>query len=129
MLKHQKRCSRLANGKQMVKKYETGFREPEDIERLYAEFARLTLQVQMKKRDLGYRQLTDLFNDRFRKTGLKENERNMRNKIARGTFSAAFFLMCMNALDCKSLDLTTDDLRLVSKPWMSDRQDGGQEEA
>jgi hypothetical protein len=96
----------------MVNKYETGFKTPESIERLYAEFARITIQVQMKKRDIGYRELTDMFNERFKQN---ENERNLRNKIARGTFSASFFLMCMKALDCTSLDISSEDMSLQKK--------------
>lgn len=88
----------------MVKK------QPEkiDYEPVFAEFARLTIQVQMKKRDMGYREFTALFNERYQRD---ENERNMRNKIARGTFSAAFFLMCITALDCKSLDISPEDYK------------------
>ena len=96
----------------MVKKYLTGFEGEEGKERLFAEFARITIQVQMKKRNLGYREFTDLFNEKF-KIGI--NERNMRNKIARGTFSASFFLMCMHALDCTSIALSPDDLRMLAE--------------
>lgn len=74
-----------------------------DWEEVSAEFARITIQVQMKKRDLGYRELTALYNERF---SFDENERNMRNKIARGTFSAAFFLNCLMAMGCYSLELS-----------------------
>lgn len=93
----------------MVKKLKTGFEGPGGAERAFAEFARITIQIQMKKRDAGYRELTELFNERFHET---ENERNMRNKIARGTFSAAFFLMCMRALGANSLEITPEDMSL-----------------
>jgi hypothetical protein len=88
----------------MVKKAGAGV----DWELVFSEFARITIQVQMKKRDLGYREFTDLFNARYQ---CEENERNMRNKIARGTFSAAFFLMCITALECKSLDISPEDYK------------------
>lgn len=79
-----------------------------DWDPVFAEFARISIQVQMKKRDLGYRELTALFNERF---SLDENERNMRNKVARGTFSAAFFLMCMTAMGCVSLEISPEEYK------------------
>jgi hypothetical protein len=70
-------------------------------------WARILIQVEMKKRDLGYREFTELLNARF---GLKENERNIRNKIARGSFTAAFFLMCMQALDCMTINVYPNEV-------------------
>lgn len=94
----------------MVKKFQTGFEGPDGVERAFAEFARITIQVQLKKRDLGYRELTELLNKRYR---VGYDERNIKNKIGRGTFSASFFLMVLNALDCKTIEVTPDDLRLL----------------
>lgn len=37
--------------------------------------------------------------------GVEENERNLGNKIARGTFSAAFFLQCLAAMKVTNLHL------------------------
>ena len=37
---------------------------------------------------------------------MTEEERNLRNKISRGTFSAAFFFTCLGAMKVKNLDLT-----------------------
>ena len=39
--------------------------------------------------------------------GAKENERNLANKISRGSFTAAFFMMCMDAIGAHSLNLET----------------------
>lgn len=86
----------------VIKPMETGKIEP-----FFGEWARIMIQVQMKKRDIGYRELTELFHTHLK---VKENERNLRNKIARGTFSAGFFLMCMTALDVTSLDFSKADL-------------------
>ena len=42
---------------------------------------------------------------RINALGGDENERNLRNKIARGTFSAALFAQCLAAMGCKSLNI------------------------
>lgn len=57
--------------------------------------ARIMIQVELKKRDLGYRELTDLLNKQF---GARYDARNIKNKIGRGTFSASFFLMVLSVL-------------------------------
>jgi len=88
----------------MVKKSESH----NGVEVLFGTLARVTIQVEMKKRDLGYRELTQILNEKFE---VGENERNLRNKIARGTFSAGFFLMCMKALDCTTIRPSFDDMR------------------
>jgi hypothetical protein len=36
---------------------------------------------------------------------MAEKEVNIRNKLARGKFSAAFLLQCLAAIDCQSLRL------------------------
>jgi hypothetical protein len=37
--------------------------------------------------------------------GVEDNEHNLRNKVARGSFSATFFLQCLAAMDCQQLDI------------------------
>jgi hypothetical protein len=69
-------------------------------------FARALIQMQMTKRQVGYRELAELLSKRFK---YEENEKNVGNKVGRGSFSAAFFLMCLEALDCRTLDLDSDD--------------------
>lgn len=94
----------------MVKKTDAPAKYPVPAihpEHFFAELARITIQVHMKKRDIGYRELTELYNRQFR---LNENERNLRNKIARGTFSAGFLFMCMIAMDVTSIEISMDDL-------------------
>jgi hypothetical protein len=61
----------------------------------------------MKKRGLGYRELTELLNTRLRQV---EDERNVRNKIGRGKFSTGFFLMCLVAMDCTEISLSLNDI-------------------
>jgi hypothetical protein len=86
---------------------------PADVERVYGTFARIMIQVGMRRQDVGYRELTEMLNYEFSQ---QENERNVRNKVARGTFSAAFFLMCMEVLGETSLAPRLEDTHLVSKP-------------
>ena len=38
--------------------------------------------------------------------GIEDNERNLRNKVSRGKFTAGFLLQCLVALGCKSLQLS-----------------------
>ena len=37
--------------------------------------------------------------------GVKDNEVNIKNKINRGTFTAIFFVQCLEAIGCKTLHL------------------------
>jgi len=60
------------------------------------------LKAELKRRDLSYRDLTD----RLRVIGVKDNERNISNKIARGTFTAVFFMQCMDAIGCHTIHLS-----------------------
>jgi len=40
--------------------------------------------------------------------GIHEDERNLRNKISRGGFTAAFLLQCLEAIGAKNVWLSTD---------------------
>jgi hypothetical protein len=55
----------------------------------------------MVRRGLTYADLVE----RLKAFGVDDNERNIRNKVARGTFSAAFLLDCLLALGVETLDL------------------------
>lgn len=37
--------------------------------------------------------------------GVKETEPNLRNKVSRGSFTAAFFFMCLRAMGVETLHL------------------------
>ena len=62
------------------------------------------LKSEIKRRNLTYAQVVD----RLAAIGVKEEERNFRNKVARGKFTAAFLLQCLEAIGAQSLRL--DDL-------------------
>jgi Domain of unknown function (DUF6471) len=43
--------------------------------------------------------------DKLAAVGVKDNERNISNKIRRGTFTAVFFVQCMEAIGCRTIHL------------------------
>jgi hypothetical protein len=59
------------------------------------------LKAELKRRNLSY---ADLAN-RLRAIGITDNERNISNKIARGSFTAVFFVQCLRAIDCHTIDI------------------------
>jgi len=67
----------------------------------YEEKAKNILKAELKRRGITYAQLAE----KLRKVGAKENERNIANKISRGSFTAAFFMMCMDAIGAHSVSL------------------------
>jgi hypothetical protein len=64
------------------------------------------LRAEMAKRGLSYFDLVV----RLHRIGVIENERSLRNKVARGTFSAMFLLQCMVAMDAMVMDLNAYEL-------------------
>ena len=70
----------------------------------YTEQAKNILKAELKRRAVSYRQLAEAL-DRI---GLQESERNIANKISRGTFTAAFFLQCLDAIGVQSITITND---------------------
>lgn len=62
------------------------------------------LKAELKRRGLSYADLTE----KLAEIGIKDNERNVSNKIARGTFTAIFFVQCLDAIDCKTIHLDED---------------------
>ena len=62
------------------------------------------LKAELKRRNLTYANLVEKLND----IGVKEDERNIRNKISRGRFSVVFLLQCMKAIGCENLILRLD---------------------
>jgi hypothetical protein len=59
------------------------------------------LKAELKRRDLSYADLAD----KLAAIGIKENERNISNKIGRGTFTAVFFIQCLEAIGCRTIHL------------------------
>lgn len=61
----------------------------------------LILKSEIKRAGLTYATLTDKLNE----MGIDEKEANVRNKIGRGKFSAAFMAECLDAIGVKELRL------------------------
>lgn len=59
------------------------------------------LRAEMTRRGITY----DGLAERLGKMGVEYKPVNLRNKVARGGFSAAFFVQCLVALDCHTLRL------------------------
>ncbi len=64
--------------------------------------AKNVLKGELKRRGVTYRQLSEKLGE----MGIHETERNLNNKISRGGFTAAFFLQCLEAIDCHSLQVS-----------------------
>ena len=60
------------------------------------------LKAELKRKGVTYSQLVD----KLAGIGVQEKEVNIRNKLARGKFSAAFFLQCLEAIDCHTLQVS-----------------------
>lgn len=65
------------------------------------EYVKNLLKSEMKKVGFTYKNLVDALEER----GIHETEANLRNKISRGGFSAAFFVEVLQALGCGFLVL------------------------
>lgn len=59
------------------------------------------LKAELKKRGITYAQLVGKLAD----IGVSETEPNIRNKLARGKFTAVFLVQCLSAIGCLSLRL------------------------
>lgn len=67
----------------------------------WAEHAKGVLKAELKRRNMSYRDLAE----RLTAAGSPENERNLTNKIARGSFTAAFLIQCLRVIGCDTVDL------------------------
>lgn len=59
------------------------------------------LKAELKRKGVTYAQLVEKLND----IGISEKEANVRNKLSRGKFSAAFLLQCLSVIGVESLHL------------------------
>lgn len=62
------------------------------------------LKAELKRRGVSYLQLVE----KLAAIGVKETEPNIRNKLARGKFTAVFLLQCLEAIGATSLRLSAD---------------------
>lgn len=59
------------------------------------------LKAELKRRGVTYSQLVD----KLAEIGVTEKEANIRNKLSRGKFTAAFMMQCLSAIGCSQMDL------------------------
>lgn len=59
------------------------------------------LKAEIKRRGLTYAQVVE----RLAEIGVTEDERNLRNKLSRGKFTAAFMLQCLSAIQVGAISL------------------------
>ncbi len=67
----------------------------------WAEKAKRLLRAEMARNGVTYEELAI----RLAAIGIADNSPNLRNKVSRGTFTAAFLLQCMKALGSRNLRL------------------------
>lgn len=67
----------------------------------YEERAQRLLKAELKRQGVTYGQLSE----KLAAMGIEEAEPNIRNKLARGKFSAAFMIECLQAIGCSTLRL------------------------
>jgi hypothetical protein len=63
------------------------------------DWAKRVIQMEMTRHSIAYPELLRRLAD----AGLEENERNLRNKVSRGEFSASFMLLCLKVMGAKVL--------------------------
>jgi hypothetical protein len=70
----------------------------------WSDRAKNLLKSELKRKGITYAQLVE----KLAEIGVKETEPNIRNKIARGGFTAAFFLQCLAAVGVRTLVVGED---------------------
>jgi hypothetical protein len=70
----------------------------------WAEEVKRLLRAEMARRGITYEELTT----RLAAIGVQDTAVNLRNKVARGRFSAVFLVQCLRAMDARSLRLGDD---------------------
>ncbi len=67
----------------------------------FEDLARKLLRAEMARHGITYAQLVD----KLKAVGVDDNERNVRNKVSRGKFTAAFMLACLKAIGVNEIRL------------------------
>ena len=62
------------------------------------------LKAELKRRNVTYAGLVD----KLAEIGVVDSEPNIRNKLARGKFTAVFLVQCLEAIGASSLRLSDD---------------------
>lgn len=67
----------------------------------YEEQAKNILKSELKRRGMTYAVLAE----KLKEHGSHDTERNLANKISRGSFTAAFFMMCLDVIGVRQVSL------------------------
>lgn len=67
----------------------------------WEERAKGLLRGEMARRGVTYAQLAE----KLAAIGVDDNERNLRNKVSRGKFTAGFLLQCLTAIGVSSIQI------------------------
>jgi hypothetical protein len=70
----------------------------------WAEEVKRLLRAEMARRGITYEELAQ----RLAALGVRDTAVNLRNKVARGRFSAVFLVQCLRALGARALRLNED---------------------
>ena len=74
------------------------------MDRDWTAYTKGLLRAEMARRQMTHRMLTE----KLTAIGVEETEANVRNKIARGSFTAVFFVQCLTAIGAKHIRLDED---------------------
>lgn len=69
----------------------------------YEALAANLLKAELKRKGVTYAQLVE----KLQAIGVDEKEANVRNKLSRGKFTAAYFIQCLQAIGITRLDIGT----------------------
>ncbi|HOB12838.1 MAG TPA: DUF6471 domain-containing protein [Novosphingobium sp.] len=67
----------------------------------WSAYAKGIMRSEMTRKGLSYADLVKVLAE----SGVKETEVNLRNKVSRGSFTAAFLFQCLSAMGVKTLHL------------------------
>lgn len=68
----------------------------------WGDYAKRVLRSQMHLKGMSYANLVTALSE----AGVKETEANLRNKVSRGSFTAAFLFQCLSVMGVNTLHLT-----------------------
>ena len=70
----------------------------------FREQAKNILRAELKRQGFSYKDLANALGEK----GVHETDKNIANKLSRGTFTAAYFLMILDVIGCKTIRLNDD---------------------
>lgn len=69
----------------------------------WGSYAKGVMRGEMRRKGVSYADLVKALGE----AGVKETEANLRNKVSRGSFTAAFLFQCLAVMGVKTLHLDT----------------------